>query len=136
MAGFSAAKARRKANAADERLFDRELEDLPAELRWREWMLRVEAVIFASSEPVTRETLGRLVDQLRTLWGTRGKWESYNALVDVGAVGFRLFEEFGVHARPQPDGQAYINVPFTADTIPAGSAQVDLLRALMGGYRS
>jgi len=61
MAGSSAAKARRKANAADERLFDRELEDLPAELRWREWMLRVEAVIFASSEPVTRETLARVV---------------------------------------------------------------------------
>lgn len=46
--------------------------------------------------------IGRLVDQLRTLWGTRGKWESYNALVDVGAVCFRLFEEFGLHARPQP----------------------------------
>ena len=37
--------------------------------------------------------IGRLVDQLRTLWGTRGKWESYNALVDVGAVCFRLFED-------------------------------------------
>ncbi|RVK88140.1 SMC-Scp complex subunit ScpB [Sinorhizobium meliloti] len=42
-------------------MFDRELEDLPAELRWREWMLRVEAVIFASAEPVTRETLARVV---------------------------------------------------------------------------
>lgn len=31
-----------------------QLEDLPAELRWREWMMRVEAVIFASAEPVTR----------------------------------------------------------------------------------
>lgn len=61
MAGASAAKARRKANAADERLFDRELEDLPAEMRWREWMLRVEAVIFASAEPVSRETLARVV---------------------------------------------------------------------------
>jgi segregation and condensation protein B len=45
----------------DERLFDRELEDLPPELRWREWILRVEAVIFASAEPVTRETLSRVV---------------------------------------------------------------------------
>lgn len=50
-----------KVNAAAEQLFDRELEDLPAELRWREWMLRVEAVIFASAEPVTRETLARVV---------------------------------------------------------------------------
>ena len=44
-----------------ERLFDRELDDLPPELRWREWMLRVEAVIFAASEPVSRETLARVV---------------------------------------------------------------------------
>lgn len=51
----------KKANATAERLFDRELEDLPQELRWREWMLRVEAVIFASSEPVTREILARVV---------------------------------------------------------------------------
>ena len=42
-------------------LYDCELEDLPAELRWREWMLRVEAVIFASAEPVDRETLARVV---------------------------------------------------------------------------
>lgn len=34
---------------------DTELADLPADLRWREWMGRVEAVIFASPEPVTRE---------------------------------------------------------------------------------
>ncbi|MBY2918470.1 SMC-Scp complex subunit ScpB [Rhizobium leguminosarum] len=62
MAGASAAKpSRRKANIADERLYDRELEDLPPELRWREWMLRIEAVIFASAEPVSRETLARVV---------------------------------------------------------------------------
>ncbi|WKL23433.1 hypothetical protein QYR00_23155 (plasmid) [Agrobacterium tumefaciens] len=80
--------------------------------------------------------IGRLVEQLRGLWDTRGDWPSYDALIDVGAVGFRLFEEFGVHAQPQPDGQAYINVPFTVDTMPAGSAQAYMLRALMGGYRS
>lgn len=42
---------------------DRELADLPAELRWREWMGRVEAVIFASRDPVTREMLMRVVGQ-------------------------------------------------------------------------
>jgi len=41
--------------------FDRELEGLPAELRWREWMMRVEAVIFASANPVGREVLARVV---------------------------------------------------------------------------
>jgi segregation and condensation protein B len=34
---------------------------LPPDLRWREWMMRVEAVIFASAEPVTREVLARVV---------------------------------------------------------------------------
>ena len=29
--------------------------------RWREWMNRVEATIFAASEPVDRETLARVV---------------------------------------------------------------------------
>jgi len=43
------------------RPFDAELADLPAELRWREWMGRVEAAIFASPTPVPRETLARLV---------------------------------------------------------------------------
>ncbi|MFG1285118.1 MULTISPECIES: SMC-Scp complex subunit ScpB [Xanthobacteraceae] len=41
--------------------FDAELSDLPPELRWREWMGRVEAVIFASPEPVGREVLARVV---------------------------------------------------------------------------
>lgn len=44
-----------------EELFDAELADLPPEMRWREWMGRVEAVIFASPEPVGRDTLARVV---------------------------------------------------------------------------
>ncbi len=37
--------------------FDRELADLPTELRWREWKARVEAVLFAAPKPVTRDIL-------------------------------------------------------------------------------
>jgi segregation and condensation protein B len=40
---------------------DRDLEDLPPELRWREWMRRIEAVLFASAAPVPREALARVV---------------------------------------------------------------------------
>ena len=62
MTGAPAAKpSRKKANGASERLFDRELGDLPAELRWREWMMRVEAGIFVSGEPGARETLAPVV---------------------------------------------------------------------------
>jgi len=45
---------------ADQAL-DRELEDLPAELRWREWMRRIEAVLFASASPVACEDLARVI---------------------------------------------------------------------------
>jgi segregation and condensation protein B len=43
--------------------FDTDLVELPDELRWRQWMGRVEAVIFASAKPVSREVLARVVGQ-------------------------------------------------------------------------
>ena len=42
---------------------DVELADLPPEQRWRVWMGRVEAVIFAAATPVDRASLSRLVGQ-------------------------------------------------------------------------
>lgn len=54
-------RSKERTTRTAEGLFERELEDLPAELRWREWMMRVEAVIFASVEPVSREILARVV---------------------------------------------------------------------------
>jgi segregation and condensation protein B len=56
-----AARARRGKGRPDDGLFDRELDHLPPEARWREWMNRVEATIFAASEPVGREALARIV---------------------------------------------------------------------------
>lgn len=49
----------RKGRAA----LDRELDDLSQELRWREWRGRIEAVLFASSKPVSRDQLARVVGQ-------------------------------------------------------------------------
>ena len=57
--------ATRKRKPAEEggAVFDRDLDDLPQELRWREWMGRIEAVLFASASPVSREDLARVVGQ-------------------------------------------------------------------------
>jgi segregation and condensation protein B len=55
------ATCKRRGQAAGDALFDRELDHLPPEARWREWMQRVEATIFAASEPIGRETLARIV---------------------------------------------------------------------------
>jgi len=56
----SAAPRRRR---LDRDGLDVELADLPPAARWREWMLRVEAAIFASARPVPREALVRVVGQ-------------------------------------------------------------------------
>lgn len=53
--------AETRSKRAQAELFDRDLEQLPPEARWRAWMNRVEAVIFAAAEPVSRETLARVV---------------------------------------------------------------------------
>ncbi|HQS45878.1 MAG: segregation and condensation protein B [Rhizobiales bacterium 24-66-13] len=50
--------ARRRRSPA---ILDTELADLPPALRWREWMARVEAVLFAAPGPVDREVLARIV---------------------------------------------------------------------------
>ena len=57
---MSAARRRRR-NSED--VLDLELADLPPAARLREWMLRVEAAIFASARPVPREALVGLVGQ-------------------------------------------------------------------------
>lgn len=49
------------------RELDRELDHLPAPLRWREWVLRIEAVLFASANPVPREDLARVVGKEASL---------------------------------------------------------------------
>jgi segregation and condensation protein B len=53
--------ARRKRTDAEPPIFDAELADMPADLRWREWMNRVEAVLFAAAQPVDRLALARII---------------------------------------------------------------------------
>jgi len=53
--------ARKKRADAEPVIFDTELADMPADLRWREWMNRIEAVLFAAPKPVEREALARVV---------------------------------------------------------------------------
>jgi chromosome segregation and condensation protein ScpB len=60
---MTAVTQKRKPTYKSDAVFDRELEELPQDLRWREWMGRVEAVQFASATPVGREDLAGLVGQ-------------------------------------------------------------------------
>lgn len=49
--------------AASGKGLDRELGHLPPAPRWREWMRRIEAVLFASHRPVARADLARVVGE-------------------------------------------------------------------------
>ena len=56
-----ARRAKKSESRAYEVLFDPELAELRPEARWREWMNRIEAVLFASPRPVERPALARIV---------------------------------------------------------------------------
>jgi len=111
--------ARRQPHEPD---FDRELLDLPPELRWREWKARLEAVLFAAAKPVTRDILARVVgrdcalelllDDLKE--DLRGR---PIALVRAG-------EGFALHTRP-----AFGPAVRVAFAIPADARQLSKLEA-------
>lgn len=57
------ARAGRERAGREKDDLDRDLAGLPPASRWREWMRRVEAVLFASAKPVPREDLARVVGE-------------------------------------------------------------------------
>lgn len=78
---------------------DRELVNLPSDLRWREWMRRIEAVLFASATPVAREDLARVVGQ--------------GAAVDL------LIEDLAVDLEGRPYEVAQVGAGWILQTKPA-----------------
>lgn len=91
----------RKAEAAGADGVDLELENVPAPARWREWMSRVEAVIFAADRPVSRERMARVVgeacnlelviDDIRDELGGR----PYEIVSVAGGWSFRTKQAYG-----------------------------------------
>lgn len=51
----------RRAKQTESLDFDPDLAELPPDARWREWMNRIEAVLFAAPLPVERPALARIV---------------------------------------------------------------------------
>ena len=102
--------------------FDRELSDLPPELRWREWKARLEAVLFAAAKPVGRDILARVV----------GRGCALDLLLDdlkedlrgrpIELV--RAGEGFALHTRP-----AFGPAVRVAFAIPADARQLSKLEA-------
>ena len=102
--------------------FDRELSDLPSELRWREWKARFEAVLFAAGKPVTRDVLARVV----------GRSCALDLLLDDLREDFRVRpidlvragESYTLHTRP-----AFGSAIRVAFDIPGDAKQLTKLEA-------
>jgi segregation and condensation protein B len=109
-------EARRKENDQPA-LLDTDLEHLPPELRWREWMGRVEAVIFAASAPVPREMLVRII----------GKNCNLDLIIDDirAELAGRPYELVSVAG-----GWQHRTKKAFADAIRAATGQVDMGRSL------
>lgn len=94
----------------EEGAFDPDLDELPDGARWREWMGRVEAAIFASREPVAREALAKLVgprcnldDLLKDIVGElRGR--PYEIVFIAGGWQFRTRPRFASAIRAANSG--------------------------------
>ena len=104
----AAARRRRESHEP----LDTELLDLPPAARWREWMLRVEAAIFASSRPVSREALVRLVgqacrfDDLMTDLAHELRGRPYDLVQVAGGYALRTKTRFAPAIRAAHPGRA------------------------------
>ena len=94
-----------------EQRFDPELDDLPEGARWREWMGRVEAAIFASSAPVPREKLAMLVgkacklDDLIADIADELRARPYDLAFVAGGYQFRTRPRFAAAIREARSGE-------------------------------
>jgi segregation and condensation protein B len=118
--------------AATAARFDRDLGDLPEGLRWREWMGRVEAAIFASPTPVSRETLSRLVGAACRLDDLLGdiaeelKARPYEIVLVAGGYQFRT--------RPR-HAEALRSLPGTKDARPPSFTKLEMLALAAIAYQ-
>ena len=118
--------------AATAARFDRDLGDLPEGLRWREWMGRVEAAIFASPQPVSRETLVRLVgdacrlDDLLADIATELKARPYEIVLVAGGYQFRT--------RPR-HAEALRSLTGTKDAGPPSFTRLEMLALAAIAYQ-
>jgi len=60
----------------------------------------------------------RLDDALKDIAHDYGKWADKAAFEVVGDLADELLAQGGVHYKSRPDGRIYIDIPFTAETMP------------------
>ena len=108
--------------------FDRELADLPPELRWREWKARIEAVLFAAAKPVTREVLARVVGRDCALELLLDDLQEDLRGRPIALV--RAGESFALHTRPALGPAIRVAFDIPADTKELTKLEAGVLMAI------
>ncbi len=101
--------AARQKDEPEGEVLDLDLDALPADLRWREWMNRIAAVIFASAKPVDRHALTRVVGQNANIDMLIGdiqadlKGKPYEIVHGAGGWQFRTRAQYATAIRAAAD---------------------------------
>jgi chromosome segregation and condensation protein ScpB len=142
-----------RSKAREGEYFDSDLAELPQAARWREWMLRVEAAIFASPTPTPREDLARLVakdcrlddliDELKTelrgrpydLVFVAGGWQLRTKPRFANAIRAAHFSESRDAGAPELTPTEILTVTAIAYLQPATRAGKEISRHVIGALK-
>jgi len=61
----------------------------------------------------------RLTDICRDIYETFGRWDDQSLFERIGDLADELIELGGVHVEDRPGGEIYVDIPFTAQTMPS-----------------
>jgi hypothetical protein len=62
-------------------------------------------------------TFESLAACLRSMWETYGQWTGFEVFDSLKDVAEELLRVGGIEIQPRPEGQFYVNVPFTLETM-------------------
>jgi hypothetical protein len=63
-------------------------------------------------------SINAMLDELRRLWDMRNEWTTFRDIQGLADIARDAYAEAGVIAKWTSDGGAYLDVPFTAETMP------------------
>lgn len=79
---------------------------------------RVPRVKALFSDGFYSEFLQEIWTILRALWSNRGTWSSRAEFDPLKRVVHEMLAAAGLHLQPRPEGQFYVHIPYTPETMP------------------
>lgn len=68
--------------------------------------------------------IARLAEALQTLWSTRDEWESREVFIPLKEIARAVLADGGMIVIRRSNDQAYVDIPFTPDTMPEDTGEL------------